>query len=130
MFVRPQFLLFYLNVGPHLQLQYMKIHVEAFPQSCRCLSYVSFATLFCRREAKFFFFAKLQLKKFWAWAETNTGLCWGRIKAKVLDEFQTFWIFNMFTRLNSIPSFVLATGVMGLNMKMWTCWNSNIVKIF
>ena len=41
-----------------------------------------------------FFFAKLQLKKFWAWAETKTGLCWTRITAKAFDDFQTILIFN------------------------------------
>ena len=41
-----------------------------------------------------FILAELQLKRFWAWAETKTGLCWGRKTAKVSDEFQTNWIFN------------------------------------
>ena len=41
-----------------------------------------------------FFFAGLQLKKFWAWAKTKTGLCWGRITAKASDEFQRYLIFN------------------------------------
>ena len=32
---RPHFLLFYLNFGPLLHLHFMKIHIDAFPQSCR-----------------------------------------------------------------------------------------------
>ena len=75
------------------------------------------------RISQFFFFAKLQLKKFWAWTVTETGLCLGRMKAKVFDEFQTFWILNMFTCSNSIP-----TGIMGLNMKIWTCWRSRMLE--
>ena len=35
----------------------------------------------------------------------------------------------MFTCSNSIPSFVLATWIMGLNMNMWTCWRSKIFEI-
>ena len=76
-----------------------------------------------------YIFTKIQLKKFWARAETKTGICWGRIKAKVFDKFQTLWIFNMFTCSNSIPSFVLATCIMGLNMNMWTCWRSKVFEI-
>ena len=41
----PQFLLFYPNFGPLLHLQYMKTHIEAFPQSCRWGEYLSFAIL-------------------------------------------------------------------------------------
>ena len=122
---RPQFLLFYPNFGPLLHLQYMKIHKKAFSQSCRYGKYLSFATLVTpitvlgAEQFAFpckVFFAKVQLKKFWAWAETKTGLCWGRITAKASDEFQTLWIFNMFTCSNSITSFVLAIGIMGLIM--------------
>ena len=129
---RPQFLLFYPNFGPLLHLQYLKIHKKAFPQS-----YLSFAALvtpitFLGAEQFAFpctlFFAELQLKKFWAWAETKTGLCWGRITAKASDEFQRIWIFDMFTCSNSIPSFVLTTGIMGLNMKMWTFWRSKMFE--
>ena len=39
------FLLFYLNFGPLLHLQYMNIHIEAFPQSYRYGKYISFETL-------------------------------------------------------------------------------------
>ena len=136
---RPHFLSFYLKFGPHLHLQYMKIHIEAFPQNCRYGKYLSFATLVTPITAlglsnlnslqSFFSSAKLQLKKFWAWAETKIGLCWGRITSKASDEFQTLWIFNMFTCSNSIPSFVLATCIMGLNMNMWTCWRSKVFEI-
>ena len=42
---RPQFLLFYPNFKPLLHLQYMKIHIEALPQSCRYGKYILFATL-------------------------------------------------------------------------------------
>ena len=41
-----------------------------------------------------FFFAKLQLKKFWVWAEIKTGLCWGRKTAKASDKLHTNWILN------------------------------------
>ena len=41
-----------------------------------------------------FILADLQLKRFWAWAETKTCLCWGRIAAKEFDEFQTNRIYN------------------------------------
>ena len=100
---RPQFSLFYPNIGPLLHLQYMKIHKKAFPQSYRYGKYLSIAALvtpmtFLGAEQFAFpctlFFAEFQLKKFWAWAETKTGLCWGRITAKASDEFQTNWIFN------------------------------------
>ena len=39
-----QFSLFYFNFGPLLHLQYLKIHMEAFPQSWRYGKYLSFAT--------------------------------------------------------------------------------------
>ena len=68
------------------------------------------------------------MKKFWAWAETKTGLCWSRIKLKVLDKFPALWIFNMSTCSNSIPSFAFATGIMGLNMNMWTCSRSKMFE--
>ena len=42
---RPSFLLFYLNFGPLLHLQYMKFTKKAFLQSCRYGKYCSFATL-------------------------------------------------------------------------------------
>ena len=134
---RPQFSLFYPNIGPLLHLQYLKIHKKALPQSYRYGKYLSFAALvtpitFLGAEQFAFpctlFFAELQLKKFWAWAETKTGLCWGRITAKASDTFQTFWIFNMFTCSNSIPSCVLAICIMGLNMNMWTCWRSKMFE--
>ena len=100
---RPQFSLFYPNFGSLLHLQYMKIHKKAFPQNCRYGKYLSFASLFTPinvlgvEQFAFpykFILAKLQLKRFWAWAETKTGLCWGRITAKASDKFQTNWIFN------------------------------------
>ena len=112
----------------------MKFTKKAFPQSCRYGKYLSFATLvtpitvFGAEQFAFpcnVFFAELQLKKFWAWAETKTGLCWGRITAKASDAFQVCWIFNMFRCSNSIPSGVLAICIMGLIMNMWTCWRSN-----
>ena len=93
---RPQFSLFHPNFGPLLQLQYMKIHKKAFPQSCRYGKYLSFATLFTQitvfgaEQFAFpykFILTKLQLKRVWAWAETKTGLCWGRITANASDEF-------------------------------------------
>ena len=111
----------------------MQILIKAFPQSCRYCQYISFAILDTPVPVlgadQFVFpcnvvFARLQLKKFWAWAETKTGICWSRIKAKVSDKFQTLWIFNMFTCSNSIPSFVL-----GLNINMWTCWRSRVFEI-
>ena len=110
---------------------------KSFPQSCRYGKYLSFVTLvtpvtvFGTKQFAFtciIFFAELQLKKFWAWAETKTGLCWGRITAKASDAFQTFWIFNMFTCSNSIPTCVLAICIMGLNMNMWTCWRSKMFQ--
>ena len=76
---------------------------KAFPQSCRYGKYLSFATLVTpitvlgAEQFAFpcnVFFAELQLKKFWAWAENKTGLFWGRITAKALEEFQTNLIFN------------------------------------
>ena len=67
-------------------------------------------------------------KKFWAWAETKTGLCWGRITAKKFDKVQKFWIFTMFTCLDSIPGFVLTLDIMELIMNMWTCWRSKMVE--
>ena len=100
---RPQFSLFYPNIGPLLHLQYLKIHKKAFPQSYRYGKYLSFAALVTPITVlgaeKFafpctLFFAELQLKKFWAWAETKTGLCWGRITAKASDKFQTNWFFK------------------------------------
>ena len=42
---RPQFLLFFPNFGPLLRLQYMIIHIEACPLSCRYGEYISFASL-------------------------------------------------------------------------------------
>ncbi len=100
---RPQFSLFYPNFGPLSHLQYMEIHKNTFPWSCRYCKYLSFAALvtpitFLGAEQFAFpctlFSPELQLKKFWAWAETKTGLCWGRITAKASDEFQRNWIFN------------------------------------
>ena len=136
---RPQV---YTNCGLLLYLQYMKIHIEAFPPSCRYGKYLSFASLvtpitvlgveqfaipckvfFCRTSVQF------SSVQFWAWAETKTGLCWGRITAKASDKFQTVWIFNMFKCSNSIPSFVLALGTMGLIMQIWTCWRSKVFEI-
>ena len=135
---RPQFLLFYLNFWPLLHSKYIKIFIKAFQQSCRYDKYLSLATLVpvtvSGAEQLVFpcnvFFSELQLKKFWAWAETNTGLFWGRINAKVSDKFQTLWIFNMFTCSNSILRFVLATCIMVLNMNMWTCWRSKVFEIW
>ena len=46
----------------------------------------------------------------------------------LLMQFQTFWIFNMFICSNSIPTLVLATVIMGLNMKMWTCFRSKVFE--
>ena len=130
--------LFSLNFGPLLHLQCMNIQIEAFPQSCRYGKYLSFASLvnpITVLGAEQFAipcniaFAKLQLNKFWAWAETKkTDLCWGRITAKASDKFQVLWIFNMFTCSNSIPSFQLAIGIMGLVMNMWTFWRSKVFE--
>ena len=62
----------------------MEIDIEAFPQSCWYGKYLSFAALVTpvavlgAEQFAFpckVFFVKLQLKKFWAWAETKTGLC-------------------------------------------------------
>ena len=104
---RPQFLLFYPNFGPLLNLQYMKIHKNTFLWSCRYGKYLWFATLVtpitvlgAEQFASPYklILAELQLKRFWAWAETKTGLCWGRITAKASDEFQTNWIFHRETK--------------------------------
>ena len=38
-------MIFYFNFGPRLNFKYTKIHIEAFPQSCRYGNYLSFATL-------------------------------------------------------------------------------------
>ena len=133
---RLQFLLFYLNFQQLLHQTYIKSLIKAFPQSCG--KYLSFATLgtpvaVLGAEPLVFpckvFFAKPQPKNFWAWAEIKTGLCWGRIKAKLSEKFQTLWIFNMFTCSNSIPDFVLVTCIMGLNMNIWTCWRSKVFEI-
>ena len=90
-------------------------HLQSHP--CNCLGAwpisISLLSFF------YFLFAELHLKKFWAWAETKSGLVWGRIQAKVPGKFNFF--FGSSARSNSICSFVLATGIMGLNMKMWTC---------
>ena len=100
---RPSFLLFQPNFGPLLHLKYMKFTKKTFLHRCRYGKYLSFATLVTpitilgAEQFSFpwnFFFAGLQLKKFWAWAETKTGLCWGRITAKASDEFQRDLIFN------------------------------------
>ena len=134
---RPHFSVLTLNFGPLLHLHYIKIHIEAFTQSWRYGRYISFATLVTpipvlgAEQFAFpceFFFAEFQLKKFWAWAEAKTNLCWGRITSKTSETFQTFWIFNMLKCSNSIPSCVLAIGIMGLILSGWTCWRSKIVK--
>ena len=62
-----------------------------------------------------------------AWAVNKIGLCWGR---KVLNKFQTAWIFNMSTCSNSNPSLALATGILGFIMNMWTCWRSKIFETY
>ena len=88
-----------------------------------------------------FFSAKLQLKKFWAWAETKTGFCLGREQQNYLTNFKHFGSSTCsYVQIQS-PIFMLAIGIMGLIMIMWTCWRSlfeicqigkelNIVKIF
>ena len=115
---KPQFSLFYPNIGPLLHLQYMKIHKNTFPWSCRYGKYRSFATLVTpitvlgAEQFAFpykFVLAELHLKRFWAWAETKTGLCWGKITAKASDEFQTNWIFNRETKKKNITFIVSAT---------------------
>ena len=64
----------------------MNIDSEAFPQSCQYGKYLLFATLVIPvtvlGDEQFafpckVFFTELQLKKFWAWAETKTGFCFG-----------------------------------------------------
>ena len=45
------------------------------------------------------------------------------------DEFQTLWIFNMFTCLYSIPWYIWPTRSWGLNLNMWTCWRSKVFEI-
>ena len=45
------------------------------------------------------------------------------------DEFQTLWIFNMFTCLYSIPWYMWPTLSWGLNLNMWTCWRSKVFEI-
>ena len=90
---------------PKLHLKYMKIDSVAFTQSCKDVKYLSFTTLDpcnCLGGSPIsisaqVFFNNLQLKKFWAWEETKTGLLWGRIKSQVLDEFPVGWIFHIFT---------------------------------
>ena len=78
---RPQFSLFYPNFGLLLHLQYMTIHKKPFPQCCRYGKYFSFATLFTpltvfgAEQFAFpykFILTELQLKRFWAWAETKS----------------------------------------------------------
>ena len=109
----------------------MKFTNKAFPQSCRYAEYLSSATIVTVTvtvlEAEQFafpcniFFAELQLKKFWAWTETQTGLCWGRIKAKVSDKFQTLWIFNMFTFTFIFnPMIHVANTKLGIEFYLWT----------
>ena len=135
----PPFLLFYINFRPLLHPKYIKILIKAFLQSCIFGKYILFATLdipvpvLGAEQLVFpcnvFFLAELQLKKFWAWAETKTGLCWGRIKANVSDKFQTLWIFNMFTCSYSIPWYIWPTQSWGLNLNMWICWISKVFEI-
>ena len=63
----------------------------------------------CGKKRRFFrfFFTELQLKKFWAWAVTKTGLYWDRIPAKPFDKFQTNLILNRET-LNKIITFIVS----------------------
>ena len=93
-----------LTLGHFYTFNTWNSHKKIFSQSCRYGKYLSFATfvtpITVLRAEQFafpcnvFFFAELQLKKFWAWAETKTGLCWGSLTAKAFDEFQTNLIFN------------------------------------
>ena len=94
---------FTLTLGHFYTYNTWKFTKNTFLQSCRYGKYLTFATLVTpttvlgAEQFAFpykFILAKLQLKKFWAWAETKTGLCWGRITAKASDEFQTNWIFK------------------------------------
>ena len=45
------------------------------------------------------------------------------------DEFQTLWIFNMFTCSYSIPWYMCPTRSWGLNLNMWSCWRSKVFEI-
>ena len=75
----------------------MKINVEAFPQSFRYGKYISFATLVIpitvlglsnlHFPAKPFF-AKLQLMKVWAWAETKSVFVDAEWQQKHLTSFK------------------------------------------
>ena len=45
------------------------------------------------------------------------------------DEFQTLWLFNMFTCSYSIPWYMWPTQSWGLNLNLWTCWRSKVFEI-
>ena len=45
------------------------------------------------------------------------------------DEFQTLWIFNMFTCSYLIPWYMWPTQSWGLNLNMQTCWRSKVFEI-
>ena len=44
-----------------------------------------------------------ELQKFLAWAETKTGIFWGRIMTKVRDKDHVCCIFNMQTKIQNKP---------------------------
>ena len=44
------------------------------------------------------------------------------------EEFQTFWICNMFTCFLSIPWYLWPTQSWGLKLNMWTCWRSKMFE--
>ena len=109
-------MVFYINFGPFLHLQYRKIYIEAFLQSVRYSKYLSFATLvnpvtvvggwalcislisfFCRTSAE----ELLSMSR-------NQNCFLGRIKQQVSDEFQTC--------------------IQALNMNMRTCWRSKMFE--
>ena len=98
---------FNLTLGHFYTFNTWNSQKKSFTHSCRYGKYLSFATLVTpitvlgAEQFAFpykFILAELQLKRFWAWAETKTGLCWGRITAKASDEFQTNWIVNRETK--------------------------------
>ena len=82
---------------------------------------------------KIIFFVELQLNKFWIWAETKTVffffLC--TIKPKVSDEFQTFWIFSIFTENKNNPRLCVGHSYPGIeheHANMLNIQNFQILK--
>ena len=135
-----QLLLFHLNFGPLLHLQHIKTHIEAFPQSCRygkylrcsCLGGWAICTLLL-----WFFLDKLLLKKFFFQGYKPKLVFLGQNKTKkVFDEFQTFWIFRIFTENKNNPRLCGGHRYLGIEhehenmLKIKNVWNLSDGKTY